>query len=553
MSLERDPAAVEEQASARSAGATWFAASAALLVCTTVLLGLRPRLDRVHVALVYLLVVLVGSAAGGRRIGIALAGVAFFAFNFLFLPPYYTLAIADPLDWIVLASFLLTGLVAAHLLAVAQSEARAARQRAREVDRLAALGAEMLSAARAGDALSAIARALRETMGVGTCELYMWDAGHQRLELGARDTSSDRADRAPLPAPLPADGTPGAAPARGALRWVAEHGRPAALLEDDTIRLADSPDIDTLGPDEEAGVLALLIPLAVRGRVVGVLRLADGNPGILVGERRRFLDALSYYAALAVERLRLTDDAQHAAALREADRLKDQLLASVSHDLRTPLTTVRALAHEIATDGDVRALDIEEEVDRLVRFVSDLLDLSRLSAGGIPVSISLNAAEDLVGAALQRISVAAAGREVRASLEPGDPILVGRFDFSHSLRILVNLLENALKYSPASAPVDVGVRREGGELVFVVADRGPGLSPAERERVFAPFYRLPGATPDAGSAGLGLAIARGLADAQGGALQCQSRPGGGSVFLLRLPAADLELGVAPDADVVLPA
>ncbi len=347
----------------RAARRRWaipLAAALALVAVTVALLPFRPRLDRAHVVLVYLLVVLGGSAAAGRAAGIALAFGAFLAFNFFFLAPYHTLGVTAPLDWLVLAAFLATGIIAAHLLARAQRTAAEADQHA-----------------------------------------------------------------------------------------------------------------------------------------------------------------------------------ARAAALREADRLKDALLATVSHDIRTPLTTIRALADEIAATGDERALVIVEESDRLNRFVADLLDLSLLSAGGVPLAIALNAAEDVMGAALQRVRGMAGAHTIRASLDATEPVLVGRFDFAHTLRIIVNLLENALKYAPRDTPIDLSVHRDGARLVFDVADRGPGIAAADIGRVFEPLLRLRSAAPDVGGAGLGLAIARGLAEAQGGALTYAARDGGGSVFSLAVPAADL--------------
>jgi len=499
------------------------------------MLPFRGRLDKAHIALIFLLAVLGGSAAGGRALGITLAGVAFVVFNVFFLPPYHTLVIANPLDWLVLFAFLVTGIVAAQLLYRAQSEADVARQRAAEVDRLAALGAETLSAGRAEEALAAITRVIRTTLGVAECDVYVRDGATGALARATRDR---------------VDAGAAAGPA-SIMSWVAEHGRAAAELTDGTVRMALEPSAHALAPlaAQDGAMRTLIVPLAVRERTVGVLRLADPQAIALDPRRRRFLDALAYYAALGVERVRLSAEAERAEALREADRLKDALLASVSHDIRTPLTTIRALAHDIAGTGEERALIIEEEVERLNRFVADLLDLSQLTAGGMPLATAINAAEDLIGAALQRVSGLARGREIRATLDPAEPVLVGRFDFVHSLRILGNLLENALKYSPAEAPVDVGARREGDALVITVADRGPGLAPGEEERVFERFYRQPDTAPDVRGAGLGLAIARGLAEAQGGTLQYAPREGGGSVFMLRLPAADLtHLEVEPEIE-----
>ena len=245
----------------------------------------------------------------------------------------------------------------------------------------------------------------------------------------------------------------------------------------------------------------------------------------------------SMVAAQLFERTRL---AEHADALREAARLKDAVIASISHDLRTPLTSIKALAHDLAATGDERAMTIEEEANRLSSFVADLLDLSRINSGVLPLEPEPNEAEDLIGAALQRVSGAAAGRELRVSLGPGEPLLFGRFDFSQTLRALVNLIENAMKYSDATQPVDIGVKREGHWLTFSVADVGPGISASERERIFEPFYRPKGVSPDVGGAGLGLSIARAVMEAQGGSIRHENREGGGSVFYLRVPSVNVE-------------
>lgn len=260
--------------------------------------------------------------------------------------------------------------------------------------------------------------------------------------------------------------------------------------------------------------------------------------GTLVVERP--IDWLVLVAFLAVA----TIAAHHANAMREASRVKDAVLASVSHDLRTPLTTIKALAHDLAAGDDDRAMTIEEEADRLDGFVRDLLDLSRLGSGAVALSPEPNEAEDLVGAALQRVSGAANGREIRVSLGEGEPLRFGRFDFAQTLRALVNLLENALKYSPPGASIDVTVRRDGRWLAFAVADRGPGIPPAERLRIFEPFYRRPDTPSDVRGVGLGLSIARGVVEAQGGSLSYEAREGGGSVFTIRVPAIDVEQAAA---------
>lgn len=245
------------------------------------------------------------------------------------------------------------------------------------------------------------------------------------------------------------------------------------------------------------------------------------------------------FLAASVVATQLFERSRNEVALRESVRARDAVIASVSHDLRTPLTTIKALAHDLSAEGDDRALTIEEEADRLHALVADLLDLSRLSSGAAQLAVEPNEAEDLLGAALQRVSGQSNGREIRVQLDEKHPLLFGRFDFAQTLRILVNLLDNALKYSPLDQPVDIAVCRDGSLLCFAIADRGHGVAQSERDHIFEPFYRPPGVPADVHGAGLGLSIARALAQAQGGSLTCEPRDGGGSIFTLRLPAIDV--------------
>jgi len=256
----------------------------------------------------------------------------------------------------------------------------------------------------------------------------------------------------------------------------------------------------------------------------------------------QLLHRAQHAAALAEERAveiqRLAREAEHVAALKEADRLKDALLATVSHDLRTPLTSIRATAAEIREDGHASAAIIEEEAERLNRLVTDLLDFSRIRAGALPVEAQLNTADDLIGAALDRVKgLVGVEERVDVRLPAEATLMVGRFDFVQSLRALVNLLENALVYSRPGSRVELELELDGDELVFAVRDRGPGVPEKELSRLFEPFHRGEDARSKPGT-GLGLAIAQEVARAQGGSVVYRPRSGGGSVFELRLPAAE---------------
>ena len=525
----------------------WFAG---LILLAALMLMVRSRLEKAHVALVFLLVVLGGSAAGGRALGLALAFGAFLAFNYFFLPPYLTFAIADPLDWLVLVTFLITSVVAAQLLYRATSTAEAATERAAEVDRLATLGAETLNLARPEDALRAILDVIRTTLGDVSCDILVRGMGdafvsvtRSTAEMSARANGPDAVgpDSSDTTARVSVVGWPDTTDTRsaeGLVGWIFAYGRSAVELADGAVRIVDDPALEAARPDRSDEILGLWIRLAVRSETVGVLRVRTPGGLTLTLEQARFLDALAYYAALGVERARLVADAERAEAERRVEALRSALLTAVSHDLRTPLTTIKAIAHEIAEGGpNERARVIEEESDRLDSLVGDLLDLSRIQSGAVGPSTEVNTIDELVGAALQRAEALLRDRPVDVDV-PRDELLVGRFDLTNTLRALVNLIENACKYSPPESPITIQARREDNRLRVSVLDRGPGIPPPERKRIFEPFYRPLGTAPDVRGTGLGLSIARGLAVAQGGSVEFEPRPGGGSCFALMLPAAD---------------
>jgi two-component system sensor histidine kinase KdpD len=455
--------------------ANWLIWLAITAAGTAVMAAMRASFDQVHVVLVYLVIVLFASASAGRPLGFTLAVLGFILIDYYFQPPYGEVSVGKPLDWAALGAFLVTALVATQLLARARAEAEESRRRAIEVESFAKLGSETLSAGRAEDALQRIAEVIRSTLGTSHCS----------IEPTSRTVRRE---------------------------WITT---------------------------PEGRVARAVLPLAVQERVVGVMRLETETPVHLDDAQRRFLEAITYYAALAIDRVRLVAEAEHAEALREADRLKNIVLASVSHDLRTPLTTIKALAQSAALQGNDAGAAIEEQADRLTRLVSDLLDLSRLKGGGFAANPEINTAEDLIGAAVRQTRGLFGARPLRTLIDLNSPALVGRFDFAQALRVLCNLLENAARYSPRDEPIELAAGRDGEMLVFTVSDRGPGVRDEDLPTIFEPFHRARNAPPDAGRAGLGLSIARTLAELQGGSVSYAPRPGGGSVFSLRLPATEV--------------
>ena len=279
-------------------------------------------------------------------------------------------------------------------------------------------------------------------------------------------------------------------------------------------------------------------PLAVEGRRVGTIYL-KGPRQRNVAARRRLLPALASLLGVAVDRERLEREALEAETLRRSDAMKTAVLRAVSHDLRSPLMAILTSASALARadlelgqeDRRELASTILGEARRLDRLVANLLDLSRLQAGAAQPELGLWLVDDLVVQALDEVG--AAGQRVEIVL-PDEPLPV-RVDADQIERVLVNLIENALKYSPAGEPVHVQVTSTSSDALIRVVDHGPGLAPADRQRIFEPFQRA--ADGGARGAGLGLAIARGFAESNGGRVWAESREGQGSTFVLALPVA----------------
>jgi two-component system sensor histidine kinase KdpD len=299
---------------------------------------------------------------------------------------------------------------------------------------------------------------------------------------------------------------------------------------------ASRADIE-LGEAHRPPVRCSPFPLEVDGRTVGTLYTPEGsdpNPTV----QRRFLPALAALLAVAVDRARLEREALEAEALRRSDLVKTALLRAVSHDLRSPLTGISTAVGALRSrtlnlsDADRHELleTIELDADRLNRLVGDLLDLSRLEAGGAAPEPELWSLDDLAREATDSL-----GARAHVDIVGEAPLV--NVDGAQVQRVLANLIENALRFSQVDAHVVVRVTATRKEAIVRVVDQGPGLPEQELERVFEPFYRRDGDTST--GAGLGLAIARGFAAANGGRVWAESRPGQGATFALALPVVEV--------------
>lgn len=288
-----------------------------------------------------------------------------------------------------------------------------------------------------------------------------------------------------------------------------------------------------------AAAEARYLPLKTARGAVGVLGVKPTDPAIyLTPDQRRLLEAFASLAALAVERAQLAAQAEQARVQIETERLRNSLLSSVSHDLRTPLAGITGAASSLLADsspldaGTRQELtqSIYDEANRLNLLVRNLLDMTRLESGGIQVNKAWQPLEEVLGAALTRMEPALAGRPVTVRLDPDLPL--APLDEVSIAQVLVNLLENAIKYTPPDSPIDLAAWADGAKVVVEVADRGPGLAAGDEQRVFEKFYR---ADKSAGGVGLGLAICRGIVEAHGGHIWAENRLGGGVAFCFELP------------------
>jgi two-component system sensor histidine kinase KdpD len=432
------------------------------------------------------------------------------AYNFFFIPPLYTFAVADPANVVTLFVFLLVAVVTSHLAARVRAEALAAQRRADVTEALYAFSREIAGILDLDELLRAAAARIGSTLGLRVT-LFLPEA-EERLRARAIWPVADRVDDADVEA--------------AQLAWAM--GRP-----DGTAR----------GALRVAG--RLFLPLRTSHGVLGLAGVSRGlSAAALAPEERRLLEAFLAQAVVAVERIRWGQERDEARLAAEAERLRSALLTSLSHDLKTPLASiigaVTALRQYDAlydtAARDELAGTIQDEAERLGRFVANLLDMTRLEAGGIALNRQPVDLGDVVGTALQRAGPVLAERRVVVDLAPDLPLL--SLDVVLFEQVLVNLLDNAAKYTSVGSTVTVEGWRSRDGVVLRVADEGPGLAPGDEARVFEKFYRAGKGDRRRAGTGLGLTICRGFVEALGGAIQAANRTDGpGAVFTIAFPGA----------------
>ncbi|WP_159994996.1 sensor histidine kinase KdpD [Roseomonas sp. 18066] len=503
--------------------AGWLALPLLAGGATLLAFSLQGELPEAALGMLYLPVVVALAAWFGPLQGAAGALLSFILWNFLFLEPRYTLTLASGQEVVGAAVFGLVSLLLSGTTGRLGRSVRRGRARLTQLRRLMDFARRLAAAERVAELLDTVAEEARRLVDGPVCLLLPLHEDPTGLLPVPPGAPPDLVLRVALPAEAEPDEA-----ALAAARWALQRGRPAGR------------DTDTL-PNAGWQFRPLRTPR-------GVLALLGLQVPRLEAEREATLDAMLDQAGLALERLQLLEHSARSAARAETEQLRSTLLASVGHDLRTPLTSVRGALETLRLSGDrlspatrddlLRAA--EEESERLSRYLSNLLDLVRLEAGQVTARRETVEAAEIFAAAAARLG-RQHGRPVALAL-PAAPLLL-RSDASLLEQILSNLLDNALKFSGPSGTVRASLRREGAEALFTIEDDGPGIPAEDLPRIFDPFFRAARTDRVSAGTGLGLGIARGLAHVLGGRLAPESPrfrgaagEQGGTRMTLHLPA-----------------
>jgi two-component system sensor histidine kinase KdpD len=513
-SPEEQPARAEQAPRQRIGSAAWAEPSgylgATAFVATALAIGLvlQQFLAVSNVALVFLTAVLSSAIAYGLWPSLFACLLSVLAYNFFFLPPLYTFTIADPENVVALFFFAVVAVIASNLAARVRVQAVTARQRAKTTEDLYLFARKLASAVTLDDLLWATVFQIASMLKVNVV-LLLPDA--ESIVPQAAYPPEDTLDDSDL----------------AAANWCWQNNQPAGR-----------------GADTLPGARRLFLPIRTGRGSVGVVGLDSERPGpLLTPDQRRLFTALVDQAALAIERITLARDVEEARVTAEAERLRSALLTSISHDLRTPLASILGSATGLrnyrgtltAGEQDELIGTIQEEAERLNRFIANLLDMTRLEAGAIEPRGELVDIGDIIGSALERAGKVLARHRVNVDLAPDLPM--ARLDPVLFEQVLFNLLDNAAKYAPVGSEVRVTVRREDGSLRIEVRDEGEGVPAADLERIFDKFYRVHAADSRRAGTGLGLAICRGFVEAMGGTIVAGNRRDRqGAVFTIAFPA-----------------
>src|SRR6266702_4491815 len=504
---------------------------------------LYPRIP--NISLLYLLVILTLASTRGLYAAILASVIAFLSFDYFLVPPYYTFTIAKFDEWLALFVFLVTAIITSQLASALRHRAEQARLREHETRILYELVRATTSEESLQQQLSIIAHSVVDVFsswGVRDCEILLPDTTGKLIVQGS--------------AKRPLDQVMLTSDEESTALWVMDQAQTVelhdvALASQNSTDYAPRAIVRSTANKNIVRRYIRMIPLEMGKKVHGVLCLfMEDNPRLLAlerhlgAERERSNSQSAFFwtfvdqATSMIERARLRQEGLQIEVLQRTDVLRAALLSSISHDLWTPLASIKASASSLLqedvqwNDEERRSftLSIEREADRLNRLVANLLDMSRIEGGALKPQKEWYPIDELIHDVLGRMQPILLDRIAQTHIPEDLPPV--QLDYLEIEQVLTNLIENAVYYTPSDSPIGMSVRIEGDQMVISVADRGPGIPPADLERVFDKFYRVLG--PTTGS-GLGLAVCKGLVEAHGGRMWAENREGGGAVFRFTLP------------------
>lgn len=474
---------------AQRQAARFIGALSIVVAITLFYRNILPDVNQTTVALSFLLAILAVSAVWGMAVSAFMSVAAMLAFNYFFLPPVGTFTVADPQNWVALFAFLVTSIVGSQLSGRIRKEARASNQRRREIEKLYTLSQKLLGEGNVIQLLNAIPNHIVEAFEAGAAALFL--AEKQKFY---------------------------------------RSGFGAAHLDEERMRTAfsrDEPLIDAVKGFCYAPIRLGLRPLGSLG--------ISGTP-----LSRQTLEAMGTLIGIAIERARAVEQLSKTEADRQGERLKSALLDSITHDFRTPLTSIKASVTSLLSNRNHNPSQqhelltvIDEESDRLNHLVAEASEMAKLEAGEFALDFSTVPVQALVDAALSHCRNPLGGREVRVELPAGLPPV--RADLSRAKEVLAQLLENANLYSPQGRPVTITAEASANSVLISVADQGPGIDEPEQGMIFDKFYRGKDQRYLVQGTGMGLPIAKAIVEAHGGSISVISQLGHGSIFSFTLP------------------
>jgi two-component system sensor histidine kinase KdpD len=487
----------------------------AVIIVTIIGKILTPFFNLTNIVLLYLLPVLISAVRWGRGPSFFAAFLGVLAFDFLFVPPVFSFTVNETRDLFIFAVYLIVALVTGTMATKLRNELEKTRQREERTRALYALSQEIAAETDLPQVLETLVKTVSETI-------------HAQVSILVSDPDDDIVRQA---ASYPPQHSSPDGKEQAVAHWVLEHG------------LSAGKGTEILREASE-----LIFPVKTEDKTLAVLTIKMNNEEEIVSpEQRQLIEAFANLAAMAIIRMRLAKEAEQAKWLAESEKLHRALLNSVSHDMRTPLAAITgAVTSLISEKGvyneankDILLHTIKEEAHRMNRFIANLLDMVRLESGILKPKTEWCDIQDIIGVVLRETKETLQKHAVRVNIPRELPLV--KADFILIEQVLINLLENAVKYSPRDSEITISAHYNDHKVLVTVADSGPSIPLIEQDRVFDKFYRLHSSRHISGT-GLGLSICKGIIEAHGGLIWIESSPEYGNRFTFSLPVSEQPLG-----------